>query len=159
MSQSFLITTDASCYAVPLPNALVTIIADALIKKFICIFGAPKVILTNQGRNFLSSLTQKVAKRFKIKRVKTAAFHPQSNGSLERSHHALGEFLKQYSEKDCEWDQWIEIALFNYNTCIHEGTKNKHLSKWSLGVWLDHGQVNHSKRIICNQPTKETLKT
>ena len=110
--------------AVPLPNALATTIADAFIKKFICIFGAPKVILTDQGRNFLSSLIQKVAKRFKIKRVKTTAFHPQSNGSLERSHHALGEFLKQYSEKDCEWDQWIEIAIFNYNTCVHEGTKH-----------------------------------
>ena len=74
--------------AVPLPNALATTIADAFIKKFIYIFGSPKVILTDQGRNFLSSLIQKVAKRFKIKRVKTTAFHPQSNGSLERSHHA-----------------------------------------------------------------------
>ena len=36
----------------------------------------------------------------------------------------MGEFLKQYSEKDCEWDQWVEIAIFNYNTCIHEGTKH-----------------------------------
>ena len=78
--------------AAPLPNALATTIADAFIKKFICIFGAPKVVLTDQGRNFLSSLIQKIAKRFKIKRVRTTAFHPQSNGSLERSHHALGEF-------------------------------------------------------------------
>ena len=109
--------------AVPLQNALAITIADAFIKHFICIFGAPKVILTDQGRNFLSSLIQKVAKRFKIKRIKTTAFHPQSNGSLERSHHALGEFLKQYSEKDCEWDQWVEIAILNYNTCVHEGTK------------------------------------
>ena len=85
--------------AIPLSNALATTIADAFIKKFICIFGAPQIILTDQGRNFLSSLIQKVPKRFKIKRVKTTAFHPQSNGSLERSHHALGEFLKQYSGK------------------------------------------------------------
>ena len=36
----------------------------------------------------------------------------------------LVNFFKQYSEKDCEWDQWIEIAIFNYNTCVHEGTKH-----------------------------------
>ena len=42
--------------AAPLPNALTTTIADAFIKKFICIFGAPKVTLTDQGRNFLSKL-------------------------------------------------------------------------------------------------------
>ena len=33
--------------AVPLQNALATTIVDAFIKKFICIFGAPKVILTD----------------------------------------------------------------------------------------------------------------
>ena len=37
------------CLAVPLSNTLSTTIADAFIKKFICIFGAPKVILTDQG--------------------------------------------------------------------------------------------------------------
>ena len=91
---------------------------------FICIFGKPKVILTDQGRNFLSSIIQKIAKQFKLKRIKTSAFHQQTNGSLERSHHALGEFLKQFSEKDCEWDQWVDIAILNYNTCVHEGTKH-----------------------------------
>ena len=108
----------------PLPNALATSIADAFIKRFICIFGTPKVILTDQRRNVLSSLIQTIAKRFKIKGIKTTAFHSQSNGSLERSHHALGEFSKQYSKKDCEWDQWVDIAIFNYNTCVHEGTRN-----------------------------------
>ena len=43
-------------FAVPLPNALATSIADAFIKRIICIFGTPKVISTDQGRNFLSSL-------------------------------------------------------------------------------------------------------
>ena len=73
---------------------------------------------------FLSKLIQKTAGRFKVKRVKTTAFHPQSNGSIERSHHALGEFLKRYSDKDYEWDQSIDIAIFNYNTCVHKGTKH-----------------------------------
>ena len=84
------------------------------------------IILTDQGRNFLSNLMKKkkIAKRFKIKQIKTTAFHPQSNGSLERSHHALGEFLKQYSEEDNEWDQWVDIAMLNYNTCVQESTKH-----------------------------------
>ena len=53
--------------AVLLPNALAISAADAFIKRFICIFGTPKVILTDQRRNFLSSLIQKIAKRLKIK--------------------------------------------------------------------------------------------
>ena len=111
------------CLAVPLADTLSSTIADAFIKKFICTFGAPKIILTDQGKNFLSSLMNRVAKRFKIKKIRTTAFHPQSNGSLERSHHSLGEFLKQYTNSDEEWDTWVDIAMLNYNTCVQESTR------------------------------------
>lgn len=67
---------------------------------------------------------QKVAKRFKIKKIRMTAFHPQSNGSLERSHHALKEFLKQYVENDKNWDEWVDSATLNYNTCVQESTKH-----------------------------------
>ena len=87
------------CVAIPLPDATATTIADALVKRFICVFGPPKAILTDQGQNFLSGLMKRVAARFRNKKVRTTAFHPQSNGSLERSHHALGEYLKQYVGK------------------------------------------------------------
>ena len=111
------------CMATPLQNTLASMITDAFIKRFICIFGAPRVVLTDQGKNFLSSLMGRIAKRFKIKKIRTTAFHPQSNGSLERSHHSLGEFLKQYTNSDEEWDEWVDIAMLNYNTCLQESTR------------------------------------
>ena len=111
------------CLAVPLQNTLASTIADAFIKRFICVFGAPKVVLTDQGKNFLSNLMARIAKRFRIRKIRTTAFHPQANGSLERSHHSLGEFLKQYITEDEEWDEWIDIAMLNYNTCVQESTR------------------------------------
>ena len=36
-------------FAIPLPNHQASSIADAFRKKFICIFGSPKGILTDQG--------------------------------------------------------------------------------------------------------------
>ena len=65
-----------------------------------------------------------MAKCFRIKQFRTTAFHPQSNGSLERSHHGLGEYLKQFVAKNSEWDDWLELAMFPYNTSVHEGTKS-----------------------------------
>ena len=112
------------CTAVPLTNTLSSTIADAFIKRFICIFGAPKIVLTDQGKNFLSNLMSRIAKRFRINKIRTTAFHPQSNGSLERSHHALGEYLKQYTDRDNEWDVWLDLAMLNYNTCVQESTKH-----------------------------------
>ena len=60
-----------------------------------------------------------MAKRFRIKQFRTTAFHPQSNGSLERSHHLLGEYLKQFVAKNLEWDDWLELAMFSYNTFLY----------------------------------------
>lgn len=48
---------------------------------------------------------------------------PQSNGSIERSHHVLMEYLKNFITKDYEWDQHIAQAMFSYNTSVHEGTQ------------------------------------
>ena len=75
--------------AIPLLNHQAGTIADAFVKKFICIFGSPKGVLTDQGRYVLSNLFKKLAKRFGIKQFQNTAFHPQYNGSLERSHHVL----------------------------------------------------------------------
>ena len=44
--------------AILLPNSLASTIADALVKKFICIFGSARASLTDQGKNFLSNLIQ-----------------------------------------------------------------------------------------------------
>ena len=38
--------------AIPLPNQQASTIADAFVKRFICIFGSPKGVLTDQGTNF-----------------------------------------------------------------------------------------------------------
>ena len=49
--------------AIPLPNHQAGTIADAFVKKFICIFVSPKGVLTNQGRDFVSNLLKRLAKR------------------------------------------------------------------------------------------------
>lgn len=110
-------------FAIPLTSATAAETADALIFHWICKFGAPKIILTDQGNNFVSSLMIQVAKRFKISQFKSTAFHLQTNGSIERSHHVLTEYLKQFVSKT-SWDKWLELAMFSYNTSIHEGTKS-----------------------------------
>ena len=35
----------------------------------------------------------------------------------------LKEYLKQFIEKNTDWDDWIEFAIFSYKTSFHEGTR------------------------------------
>ncbi|CAK9834636.1 Retrovirus-related Pol polyprotein from transposon 412 [Anthophora retusa] len=107
--------------AVPLKSLATTETADAFINTLICRFGTPKAILTDQGTNFTSALMRAVAKRFKIQQFRATAFHPQTNGSIERSHLVLTEYLKHYVKRN-NWDEWLNCAMFSYNTSVHEGT-------------------------------------
>ena len=79
------------------------------------------IALTLAGSNFISDVMVNFCRIFKIKQIKSTAFHLQSLGSLERSHHVLIQNFKMYCEKS-NWDVWLRFALFSYNTSIQEGT-------------------------------------
>ena len=107
--------------AIPLPDTQSTTIATALAENFISRFGCPQIIHTDQGSNFTSRIMSTFCKIFKVKQIQSTAFHPQSLGSLERSHHVLIQYLKIYCQKS-NWDRWLRFAIFSYNTSTHEST-------------------------------------
>lgn len=109
--------------AVPLTSFDAKTVAHALVDHFMLIFGSPKIILTDQGTNFLSDLFAEVCQIFRIKKLKTTSYHPQTNGALERSHRTLKEYLRHYVDSNLnDWDYWITKAMFIYNTTPHTST-------------------------------------
>lgn len=108
--------------AIPLKKSGAIDVAEAFANEFICVYGAPKALLTDQGSHFLNSLMKAIAKKFKIKRYQTTAYRPQANGSIERSHHVLWEYLKQLVDNKNDWDTYLKLACFSYNTSVHEST-------------------------------------
>jgi len=64
------------CMGIPLPDQTSETIAKAFVDKFIHVLGAPKVILTDQGRNFISELMKKIAKLFRIRKFRNNGFSP-----------------------------------------------------------------------------------
>lgn len=110
--------------AFPIPNAEASTIAKEYVTKIICKFGVTESLLTDQGTNFMSKVFTEVCKSLKIHKLHTTAYHPQSNGALERSHRTLAEYLRSYLNIDkLTWDEWIPYAMFTYNTSIHNTTK------------------------------------
>ncbi|KAL4153632.1 hypothetical protein QTP88_001465 [Uroleucon formosanum] len=108
---------------VPLPNYTVNTVAEAFVVNFVCSHGIPGTILTDQGTDSLSKTFAEVCKLLKINKIKTSPCHPQANGSLERSHRTLAEYLRHYVDKDLNtWDQLTPYALFVYNSTEHTST-------------------------------------
>jgi len=110
--------------AVPLKDQTVNQVATKLVERIICIFGIPSIILTDQGSNFMSDLFIRICKLFRIEKIHTTAYHPESNGSLERTHKTLVTYLRCFIDSKLNnWDEWISYACFMYNTTPHTVTK------------------------------------
>ena len=64
-----------------------------------------------------------MCKLLKIKKLKSTAFRPQTNGALERTHRVLVEYLRCYIwEHHSDWDRWLPYATFVFNTTPHSST-------------------------------------
>lgn len=110
--------------AIPLFNASAESVACALSEHFITRYGCPLIIHTDQGRNFLSRLMKFLCQIFKIKQIRSTAFHPQSLGSLERAHREFIGYIKHYINNYRNWDDWVRFALFSYNNSYSQAIKS-----------------------------------
>ena len=110
-------------FAIPLKETTSCAIADAFIKHYICYFGSPRVLLSDNGSNLVSKFMKRIAKRFKIQHIRTTPYHPEGNAVIERYHHVLMEYIKKFVGERNNWDEYLHLATFSYNTHVQESTK------------------------------------
>jgi len=100
----------------PIPRETAEIVADILLDKIFTKFGAPEVIVSDQGSAFQSGVLRELFTDFRSKQVMSSPYHPQTNGLRERLNKTLAGMLAMYvSEKQQEWDEYIPFAVFAYN--------------------------------------------
>lgn len=100
-------------------------VAKALVENWILYLGIPKILLSDNGSNLCGEVMTAIANYFNIKRITTSIAHPQSNGSVERAHARLAEFIRSTEseiESSLEWSSKLKIASYCYNTTIHSST-------------------------------------
>lgn len=62
-------------------------------------------------------------KRFKTEHRISTAYHPQTNGLVERFNQTLQRSLvKLVNEQQNNWDEYIDGALFAYRTSVQKST-------------------------------------
>ena len=103
--------------AVPVEKQDAETIARAFVGRIVLLYGTPQIVQTDQGSNFMSEVFRDTCSLLKIKKIQSTAFHPESQWSIERSHHVLAEYLHHYvSEDQTDWDSWVPFATYVYNT-------------------------------------------
>jgi transposase InsO family protein len=93
------------------------------VAKIVLNYGTPRTVQTDQDANYMSEVFRNTCKILKIKKIQSTAFRPETQGSTERSHRLLAEYLRHYVNEDqtnlCEW---VPFATYVYNTTVHSAT-------------------------------------
>ncbi len=110
-------------YAVPVKSKSAVETANKL-WHYICIFGAPKEILSDQGTEFNNQVVGNLIKNIGANHKVTSAYNPRTNGQAERSNQTIISALRKYADDSNDnWSDWLSFVLFAYNTRVHTSTQ------------------------------------
>ena len=105
--------------AIPLADITAATCASALIRHWICRFGVPTDITSDQGRQFTSALWAELHSVLGIASLRTTAYHPQANGMVERVHRVLKERLMARSRTPA-WMDHLPLVLLGIQTSVRQ---------------------------------------
>ena len=79
--------------AIPIPDMNAETVIDSFTYGWISHYGVPEVVTTDRGSQFSSTIFSQLLKNWGTKHIQTTAYHPESNGMVERLHRRLKESL------------------------------------------------------------------
>ncbi|XP_053407921.1 uncharacterized protein LOC128559642 [Mercenaria mercenaria] len=95
-------------------------IVKVLVNEFICRFGTPMHILTDQGTNFTSTLFKEICEFLHIDKDQTSSMRPMANGTAERFMRTLQKMLTMYCEDNQRtWDVYLPQLLMSNRASSH----------------------------------------
>ena len=108
-------------YAIPLKWVDAESVAEGLM-EVISHTGIPVELLSDQGSVFLGKVIKELCRLLNIKQIKTTAYHPQTNGILERWHSCLKGMIRKIQGKSQQWDKLLKYCLLAYRATPHTAT-------------------------------------
>ena len=106
------------------PDQTAATIAQLLVEEVVSRHGVPTEILSDRGRSFLSGLMKEVEVLLGFHKVNTTAYHPQTDGLVERYNRTLTAMLaKTAQDSGRNWDKRLPYVLFAYRACCQESTR------------------------------------
>jgi len=105
--------------AIPMIDATTTTCIAALLYSWISHFGVPRVIVSNRGPQFTSSLWSGLSSTLGINIKQTTAYHSQANGIVEQLHRQLKASLMAHCI-DASWYFQLPWTLLGIHTDIKE---------------------------------------
>ena len=86
--------------------------------------GLPESVVSDRGPQFVAELTKELNKMLGIETRLLTAFHPQTDGQMERMNQELEQYLRFFVDhRQKDWLEWLASAEFAVNNKVHIVTK------------------------------------
>jgi transposase InsO family protein len=105
--------------AVPSFSKLSAAFAQIFINEIIAKYGPPRVLISDNGGEFVSGALNEVYKTMKVQRIVSAQYHPQSNGLVERLNGTMKQIVNSLTVANpADWAYMLPLAMHAYNTSV-----------------------------------------
>ncbi len=107
----------------PIKEKTARAVAHAVVTKLICEHSTPRVLLSDNGAEFRNSVLQETCSQFGITQAFTVAYHPASNGIVERTNRKILDVLRPIVGSLLEaWEDWLPQVAATINAMVCEST-------------------------------------
>lgn len=108
--------------AVAVPDQTTKTVVEALISRFICVYGCPENIHSDNGSSYSSHLFRETMRALGIFQTFTPVYTPQSD-RVERAHSLLGKLLRSDTRFGVnQWPEKLPAAVLAYNVTTNRIT-------------------------------------
>ena len=91
-------------------------LVELYISRIVCLHGVPKKIISDRGSQFTSRFWEQLHDSLDTKLRFSTAYHPQTDGQIERTNQVLEDMLRAYAiQYGTSWDKCLSYTEFSYN--------------------------------------------
>ena len=110
--------------AIPIKEKTAKTVADAFSREIICRYGCPYTVISDRGTEFQSTF-EDLMKSCGIDHRLSTAYHPQTNGLVERMNRTIKTALKkETSIHPQDWDTFLPRILLGLRAAVQSSTKH-----------------------------------
>ena len=106
-----------------LPSKTADAVAECLVDEILMRHGAPSLLMSDQGTEFVNSVVDQVSLLLRIRRVTTSPYHPRADGLAENQVGTIKDMLSAYVNVfQDDWDDYLAVIAHYYRTTVNAAT-------------------------------------
>jgi hypothetical protein len=105
-------------------------LVELYMSRIVCLHGVPKKIVLDRGTQFTSCFWKRLHESMDTKLNFSSAYHPQTDGQIERTNQVLEDMLRACALKyGKSWDKSLPYAEFSYDNSNQTSLKMAHFEE------------------------------